>query len=160
MAFEKEIERLEKEVNKMLRGRGVMEIDIANLDREWSEQATRHKLFCDIAAIYGRVHDDAKAAMEVAKALAARGIRKKPEKYLIDAKVTEPAVKESLSLHPVYQKAQTELNQAAHSLEMAKGAVSASQHRKTALEKLVDLWSQSYFGRPKEGRKKSKKVLD
>lgn len=138
--------------------RPIMSVDLANLEREWAEQAQRHQTFCEIAAERRKLHAEKKAALDVAEALAAKAIRKKPEKYGTDGKLTEPMVKASISLHPIYAKALQDLIDAKYDLDIAEAAVSASEHRKKALENEVSLWSQSYFAKPKE--KQSRKVLD
>lgn len=157
------LKELWKELDKRLQGRGVMEIDLHNLEREWAEQPERHLIICAIAAVCSREVDHAKAEFEVAKAQSAKSIRKTPAKYLVDGKVTEPSVKEAIVLHPTYKEAMDKLIEAEAMKATADGMRSASDHRKKALENEVSLWSQSYFGKPKTERlkhEKSKKVLD
>ena len=136
----------------------IMEVDLNNLEREWSEQAKRHYEFCKIAAERRKVHAMKKAALDVAEAQAAKAIRKKPDKYGTDGKLTEPMVKASISLHPLYAKAEQEVIDAKYDLDIAEAAVSASEHRKKALENEVSLWSQGYFAKPKTSRLKHEKV--
>ena len=140
--------------------KSAMSVDLANLELEWAEQAKRHQAYCENAAERRKKHAEAKAALDVAEALAAKAIRKKPDKFGTDGKLTEPMVKASISLHPIYAKALQEMINAKYDLDIAEAAVSASEHRKKALENEVSLWSQSYFARPKQEKVKSKKGLD
>ena len=134
------------------------DVDLANLDRDWAGQAERHMEFCRIAAERRKKHDQKKAALDVAEAQAAKAIRKNPNKYGTDGKLTEPMVKASIALHPIYAAALQELIDAKYDLDIADAAVKASEHRKKALENEVSLWSQGYFAKPKTGRLKHEKV--
>lgn len=145
---------------RYLKGRSVMAIDMNRLEQEWAEQAERHRILCQIKALYQKMNDEASAALEVAEALSAKAIRKKPDKYGTDGKLTEPMVKASIVLHPLYKEANDQVIEAKYSMRLAEGNVSASDHRKKALEKVVDLWSQAYFGSPKTSDVRAREKLN
>ena len=150
--MEEKLKRLSKQLRRLVGKRSIMDIDLGRLEEEWSTQAERHRILSEVVAIRRKLHAEAKAALDVAEAVSAKAIRKRPDKYGSDGKLTEPMVKASISLHPTYKEASQRVIDAKYDLDIAEAAVSASEHRKKALESEVSLWSQAYFAKPKKSR--------
>ena len=128
-------------------------IEEGNLHKEWRDQAELFQMAAkDLAELRFRL-DQAESALEVAKAECARQIRNTPSAFGIP-KSTEPAVKEAVILHPQYQKATRKVNRLKYEVAMQKADVDAYEHRKKALEKMVDLYLSGYWSEPREGRGK------
>jgi hypothetical protein len=116
-------------------------IDLLRLEEEWATHADRYKEYADMLADARKEAAEASAALDVADALLDKKIRTNPEDFDIDPKkVTEGAIKAKI----IVQKKHTAANQAVidanHRVNILQGAVGALDHRKRALEKLVDLW--------------------
>lgn len=91
--------------------------------------------------------EEAKAAHDVAAAEVEKAIRSRPERYGLD-KVTEAAVKAAIPLHPKYKETQRAVLEAKHRVDLLSADSVAAEHKKRALEKLVDLHGQAYFSKP------------
>ena len=74
-------------------------------------------------------------------------------------KITEGLVKAQILSSDEYIKAQMEYNDAQYQAELCASAVKAMDHKKAALQALVQLWAGSYFAGPKNPRN-IKKELD
>ena len=77
-----------------------------------------------------------------------KSIRKHPDTYGLD-KITEGAIKQAMPLQPEYQHALELLHEAKYHTAIVQAAVTALDHRKKALEKLVDLFLSGYYSQPK-----------
>lgn len=123
-------------------------IDEDQLDKEWLGQP-------ELANQIGRELADATLNLEQAKvdldlvtAELSSAIRENPQDYGLD-KITEKAVESAILQCRRYTKQQKELLRCKHTVDLLRAASNACEHRKKALEKLVDLWSQSYFSSPR-----------
>jgi len=124
------------------------DIDEHNLDREWVEQPSLYFKWARKVADARMVLDEAKAEVDVTKAEVSRLIRDDPEDFGLE-KVTEAAVTAAIPEHPDMMRAVKALSKAKHDVDIYQAAVNALDHRKRALEKLVDLHGQNYFSSPK-----------
>lgn len=88
-------------------------------------------------------------------------IRSTPAKFGIDAsvKITEAVVLGTILQQDEYQEANKKYLTAKYEYETIRGAVSALEHRKSALENLVKLFGQSYFAGPSIPRDLSKEAF-
>lgn len=130
------------------------EIDPNRLDEEWVDQPNRYHKYAKKLAVARKRLADAKAALDVAKAVSEKRIRNNPPKYGV-TKATDAAVKSAVVLHPKYTRALAEVNQAKYEEDIYEAAVKALEHRKSALQDLVYLWGQSYFAGTMKPRKQT-----
>ncbi len=125
-----------------------LQIDEYRLDEEWVGQPALYFEFAAQLADARRDADDAKNRLEATKAETAREIRSSPDLYGL-TKVTEAVVSENVALHDDVQSVQRELIEAKHNVDMLGAMVTALDHRRRALEKLVDLSLANYFAKPR-----------
>jgi len=158
------LERVEMSVKKekMLVREGLLEselvfgIDKNLLDDEWLNQP---KLYFNWAVQLEDARaelDSIKAEFDVVQADLDLDIRANPDKYgelpkdaVEKGKITEKMVAASLVMQPEYKNAQQAVFTAKHRVGVLQAAVNALDHRKRALEKLVDLHGQKYFATPR-----------
>jgi len=126
----------------------VLEIDEHNLDREWTRQPKLYFRWAEQAADARLAMDEAKAAVEVARAVVDSEIRADPERYGIEGKVTEKAVEASVSRSAACVGAVRKFGRAKHRYEIMTALVSALEQRKSALENLVRLHLANYYSEP------------
>ena len=131
-----------------------MEIDENNLDREWREHPQVFYNWARKAADASAAFEEAKVALEVAKAEIGQEVRENPQLYNME-RTTEGGIKTAVELHPEVRLAQKVLIKARHERDLHDAAVTALEHRKRALTKLADLWAQDYYSdngpKPKPG---------
>ncbi len=75
-------------------------------------------------------------------------IRKSPPDFDLE-KVTEPSIASCIIRQSEYQSAVKAVNKAKHRVAILKAAVTALDHRKKALEGMVQLQGQNYFSEPR-----------
>lgn len=125
-----------------------IEIDEHQLDKEWVSQPRRMLIYSRKLADAKLALDQAEAELEVVDAELARDIRESPETFDCP-KTTDKAIEQTVQLQKPYLRAVRAVNLAKHEVAIYQAAVNALNHRKSALEGLVTLWSQSYFSSPK-----------
>lgn len=135
------------------------EIDEHNLVKEWVKQPSLYFIWAQKLADAKLEQDEAKANLDVIKAEASRAIRDDPGDYGFD-KVTEAIVAVAINEHPDVMKGVKTLHEARHKQEIYQAAVNALDHRKRALEKIVDLHGQNYFATPKAPNAESAERLE
>ncbi len=126
---------------------GFFNIDPDQLDVEWLRQP---KLFYDYAILAAESRttlEQAKAEFELVCAELDSEIRSDPEKFGV-TKLTEGMVKNIIITQPEYQQAQKKVLKTRSEYENLQAILSALDHRKRALENLVDLHGQNYFATP------------
>lgn len=137
----------------------IFAIDPGMLPEEWIEQPSLFKRWARKAADAREERDRMKAGMELVEAQVANRIRRNPAKYGF-AKVTEPTIKEIVIASSSFQKAQKLYLQAKSNADHTEVAVSALDHRKRALEKLVDLVLSDYYSVPRKPKGENGRDLD
>lgn len=125
-----------------------LQIDGQALDLEFLNQASLMMKYAKHSANKRKELEEAKQALDIAKAETDKKIRDKPSTFLSEGKVTETAVSNAILNHIDYQAAYTTYLEAKFEADMAQGAVNAFEHRKSALENLVRLYGQQYFAGP------------
>lgn len=125
-----------------------VEIDPLALDREWVNQPRLYLQFASELADANRELDEAKSNLDIVKADLDQNIRSDPEQFGLD-KVTEASITSTLLTQPEYKEAMTLLIESRHKREILAAAVAALDHRKKALEKLVDLHMSGYYASPR-----------
>ena len=136
----------------------VFDIDKNRLDDEWLNQP---KLYFRWAVQLEDARDaleSEKAKFDVVKSELDLAIRTKPDDYDLP-KVTDKSVAAVLITTSDYKEAQQSMFEAKHRVGILQAAVTAMDHRKKALEKLVDLHGQKYFAQPRASEI-SKEAMD
>lgn len=137
----------------------ILEIDLDSLDEEWVNQPQLYYAYAKRLADARQKLDESKSEFELTKAELEKAIRDDPEKFDMP-KVTEAAVKSCILTQDEYNNARTAVSEASHRVDVLQAVVIALEHRKRALEKLVDLHGQSYFAEPKASRSSRETVSD
>jgi len=125
-----------------------LSIDRDRLDEEWVNQPRLYYKYAEMLADARLKHDTRKNQLELVRAELSNKIRKKPEEYGLD-KITESVVEGTIILQEEYQDVVNKVNKAKHQMEVIQAVVVALDHKKKALEKLVDLEFQNYHSEPK-----------
>jgi len=126
-------------------------IDEDALDIEWLNQPRLMLRYSKISAEAKMEMLLRKENLDLVKADLDKEIRSDPEKFGV-VKITETAVSNTIISHKLYKEANTAYLQAQYEADIAKGAVSAVEHKKDALENLVRLFGQNYFAGPQVPR--------
>ena len=125
----------------------LFDIDKYDLDGEWVNQPLMYRKYARMLAKASRDVEKSKGALAEAKAEASKRLRKNPVKYGYK-KSTEEIIKTGHVLLPTYKRALDVYIKAKYRFDLLMGIVKMLDHRKSALERLVNLHGQSYFARP------------
>lgn len=118
------------------------ELDVElTLQPELMYEYSRHAATCR------KAFDDASEYLTFIRAKLDNEIRKDPDKYEIP-KLTETAITNTILMMGEYQDAAANVNRTRYEMEIARGAVTALEHKKSSLEKLVTLFGAQYFAGP------------
>jgi hypothetical protein len=123
-----------------------IKIDPDSLDIEWINHPDKYMKWAEKAAKAEDNERLCKESLEVVDAQIDKEIRESHEK------TTESQIKNIIALDPEHQTALRELNDARYKASLYSLVVKAMDHRKTALERLVQLVLSSYFAGPSEPR--------
>lgn len=126
-----------------------LDIDKNLLDDEWIGQPKRYFKWAVQLEDAREDLDNAKAEFELVKADVDLAIRSDPGKYSLPEKITEKMVTAAMLTQLEYQDSQEAFYTAKHRVGILQAAVTSLDHRKKALEKLVDLHGQKYFASPR-----------
>jgi hypothetical protein len=127
----------------------VIEVDQHNLDEEWCVQPGKHQRFCEALAEAQLDADQAKAKLELTEAKIKVQARQDPRKFGFE-KATDDVVDTVVKGSKSYHTALEALNQARYKVNVLRARVEASEHKKRALENLVELHGRAYFAAPKD----------
>jgi len=125
----------------------LLEIDIDALDVEWIEHP---KVFMEVSeelADAKKKLDTLRFKLDVSEADEENSIRSDPEKHGI-TKITEGLVKAALANSEKLQSGKRRIIEQQHEVTLLASCVTALEHKKRALEKLVILHGQQYFAGP------------
>lgn len=126
------------------------EIDKNRLDKECERQPLlMHEMAVNQADEDDRVAT-AKADLDIVQAEVELLIREDPARFLKNAgaKITESMIDCLVKVSKRYQQALRALNAAKHAAGIAAAGVSAAEHKKRMIEKLVELQGRDYFAAP------------
>jgi hypothetical protein len=126
-----------------------VEIDLDNLDDEWVNQPKLYFKWASKLADARQSLDEAEAEQELVTAELDAEIRAKPKKYKLGEKPTVQAIKAAILIQTRYTDAQQMVNACRHTLNHLQAGVNALDHKKRALEKLVDLHIHNYNSSPR-----------
>lgn len=125
------------------------DIDKTRLDTEWIKQPRLFFVYAKQLADAKRRLEEARAEADVVKAEVDLEIRGTPENFgFKDMKITEVLITTTINQNGRYQKAAKLIRIRKHKVDILQAAVTALEHRKSALEKLVSLHGQNYFSTP------------
>lgn len=128
--------------------RSVTVIDRDKLDEEWLGQAETFEKYARRLADARNEQSILKAEFELRIAELTAAVRINPSRFGL-VKVTESGIEQAVILLKEYQEAQRAMIDASHKVDLLKAVVDAMEHRKRALENLVDLFKASYFSDPR-----------
>ena len=132
-------------------------IDDKALDIEWLGQPKLMLKYTGIQAKAKREVDRLNEKLSVCRAELDKKIRDNPDKFDLP-KVTEPLITSTIIVQKKYRTIMSELIDAKYEKEMAVGAVSSVDNKKTSLENLSRLVAINYFAGPRTPRDLSKEV--
>ena len=128
------------------------ELDKYRLDEEWVSQVALYHGHATKLAEAREEFERAKAARDVVYAELDRDIRANPGAFGLgedDRRVTESAIRNAALLQKRYTRAENRVINAKHDVDIHAVAVETLDHRKKALENLVQLQLANYFAEPK-----------
>lgn len=125
----------------------VLDIDKYCLDEEWVDQPAIYAKYARKLANARKDLDEAKATYDVIKASVSQQVYTAPEKFNIQ-KVTENKVQCVVTLQKECRDAHQAVIDSKHAVDIMTAMVTALDHRKSALERLVTLHGQDYFSSP------------
>jgi hypothetical protein len=141
----------------MSKGFDLFDIDLTMLDKEWIEHPKIFFRFSIELVNARREMEETKSDLDLVKARLDRIIRKDPDTYKIE-KITEAAVAYTILTRPKYKKALKAFNKAKYKVDVIQCIVTALDHRRRGLERLVSLHGQSYFAEPRPLDERSKVI--
>ncbi len=132
-------------------------LDKNRLDEEWAAQDGKYRTAALLLADAQRDFEIAETQVDLISAKISLDVRESPEDYHVD-KITEDAIKAVIKCHADYIQAVHDKIQAGHLVAVLLAEVKTLDHRKKALEKLVDLRLASYFAEPRLSSNASQKA--
>lgn len=123
-------------------------LDKYNLDEECLKQPQYYMKYAEKLASANKKVEQAKAAYNVAEAELQKKIRANPDKYC-EGDSREGAIKAEITIRLAKHPAAKALIAAKHRQDVLQAAVSALDHRKRALQDLVQLFIAQYFSNPR-----------
>lgn len=136
------------------------DIDKDMLDREWVNQPKLFYNYASQLADARREVEEARAGLDIIRAEVDKSIRDDPKEYDLPDKITETLISNTIIQQSEYEKALTVLRDAKYNVDILQAAVSALDHRKSALERLVSLHGQNYFATPKAPDEMSRRAVE
>lgn len=137
-----------------------LRIDKYQLDRDWVRQPVLYGYYAEKTAEARQVYDDAKSRLVAVEAGLRLKIMENPGQYDVP-KTTEKVVEAAIFCQPEYEEATKEVREAKYAADCFAGLLMALDHKKKALEKLVDLHGRDYFSQPtasSESRSKTDEI--
>lgn len=135
--------------------RDFLEVDLGALDQEWLLQPRLMGEWMDKLADAKAEHSSAEANAKVVWAETALEVRKDPGSFGLD-KITEKLVEQVADSHPDVIAAQQAAIDAKHVVDVLSGVTRSLEHKKHALQDLVELQGRDYFSSPKASSEEAK----
>lgn len=123
-------------------------IDPHMLDEEWAMQSSLYMEYSRQWAIETKELDRLKRNLPIIEAKIGDNIRKHPEAY--SYKLTVDAVNNLISSNEEVITVNGEIIEKTYNVNLLRGALTALDHKKKALENMVTLFGLNYFSGPKE----------
>ena len=118
------------------------------LDNEWAKQPVLCLKYGDLYAEAVAERDHLKRQMDVVRAQVDEKVRKSPEEYGL-VKSTEAAIKSAIEASEEVDQINKDFIEATKNVNLLASAREAINHKKKALENLVQLQLAGYYGDPK-----------
>lgn len=134
-----------------MNARDMVSVDEFRLGYEWIRQADLYHTAALDAAESKMKKEEAEDNIKVVRAEALKEIREHPSRFNL-VKPTVDAVEAEVECHPAVREATKTLIRAKYDYDLHAALVSALDHKKRALEKLVDLQINGLLAEPKEPR--------
>ena len=119
-----------------------------DLVNEWQNQASLYLKYAELAAEAIEERDNAKNHLEVVYSKLDYEIRTNWSVYL-KSKPTEVSIKQWILRQKKYRKAQNILTKATKNVNMYQAARTALEHKKHALQNIVQLMVSGFYAEPK-----------
>ena len=129
----------------------IFDLDKFRLDEEWVEQPKLYFESASKLAASRQEYERAKAERDVVKAEEELKVRNNPEKYGLE-KTTEAAIGQVVTTSLKLRVANEKIITTKYEMDMQQAEVDALEHRKKALENLVQLEARNYFSAPKASK--------
>lgn len=136
-----------------------LEIDEHALDKEWIKQPALYYKYAKKLADARLEQQEAQNDLEAEKADLDRMIREDPDEYDLP-KITEAGVAATIIAQSEYKDALKAVQRKQHEVATLQAAVTAFDHKRKALEKLVDLHGQNYFSEPRAKTTTARKGIE
>lgn len=137
----------------------LFEPDQYNLDKEWVLQPKIYHRYKEKLVDARQDWERSKARRDLIVAELSLSIRKDPEKYNL-LKITEDSVEKTVTVQKEFQQAVDKVIECRHKVDTLEAAVDSLEHRKKALENLVQLWLADYFSEPRNPKGSSREEVD
>jgi hypothetical protein len=123
-------------------------IDEFALDKELIKQPSLYDFWAHKSADARHNHEQAKAKLDQIRAQLSLNIRRDPSAFGL-SKTTEATIDAVIVTEQQYADALEEVIEAKHLVDRYAGHLTALDHRKKSLEKLVELHVANYYSKPK-----------
>jgi hypothetical protein len=127
----------------------IIQIDEDDLGTEWAAQPGLMYRWSVKEADARHRHAQLKARLDLTAAELGLAMRLTPADYNLPPKPSNDLVKEAVIANEDFQRWLKKLNEAKHELDVFAAAVFAVEHKKKALEKMVELHSTNYYSEPR-----------
>lgn len=128
--------------------KSILEVDMFQLDKEWSEQAKNYHDYAKKVSEARFEYSKKKAMLDLIKAELSLDIRNNPDKYKLP-KTTEDTINSAVTVHDRTKIAQQEMFDSKKELDDLEAVLSALDHKKYALQDMVQLFLADYFSTPR-----------
>lgn len=143
--------------------RSIIQIDEGCLDTEWARHSSCYMDVIEAQVAASEQLDKLRDKLSGTEAIIACDVRRNPEMYGAQ-KITDQVVKEIVASSDKIIVLQSEILQARRQLALLNGVVTAMEHRKKALENLVELYVCNYQSEPRPlsrvGREEADQILN
>lgn len=136
-----------------------LSVDELSLDKDWSIQARLAKKWHLKLAQARDKLDTAKDQLEYIKSKLTVDIREDPASFGL-RKATDKSIEAATVIHDRFQSAKEEVRQAKKEVGEIEAVTTAIEHKKKALEKMVDLWTMGYFSEPRASSNSRETLTD
>lgn len=125
-------------------------IDPHILDEEWATQSSLYMEYCKQWATESKELDRLKKQLPILEAKVGNDIRENPGNY--SYKLTVDAVNNLIASNEEVIAMNNEIIEKTYTVNLLRGALTALDHKKKALENLVMLFGLNYFSGPSEAK--------
>ncbi len=126
-----------------------VDIDPNRLDEEWIKHPTNFFKAAEAVAVKRQSLAYAKTNLDRTKAALSLAIRSDPKTFGLE-KTTEAVIEAAVLVHGDYGLAIDNYTTVKYELDLLEAVVNAFDHKKRALESLVQLHGMNYFSAPRE----------